>query len=108
MVRFHPDPHLLAHCAMKKVLPRHIARQIDTYIDLLQQYNKKLPHPRVRENYPFIRYFFKHFIKDQNARAMEIDSLMYDNVLKIANAQFPVKTLWILCIDGRVLSVLEH
>lgn len=93
----------------KKTLPlKHLDRQIDRYIDSLQKYNKKLPHPRVRENYPFLRYFFKHFVEDQNARAQEIDSREYDKILKIANSQFPIKTLWILCIDGRVLSVLEH
>ncbi len=92
----------------KKVLPKNIEQQVDAYIDALQKYNKKLPHPRDQKNYPFLSYFFKHFIEDQNSRALEIDSREYDNVLKIANNQLPVKTLWILCIDGRVLSVLEH
>lgn len=83
-------------------------KQIDHYIDTLESYNKKLPHPRAKENYVFLRHFFKHFIKEHNERSDEVASTAYGKIRDLAYAQFPVKTFWNYCIDGRVLGILAH
>lgn len=85
-----------------------IDKQIDLFIDSLEQYNKKRPNPRRREDYTYLRHFFKAFVKDQNKRAAEIISKEYAKVLQLAYKQFPMKTMWNLCIDGRVLAILAH
>lgn len=82
--------------------------QIERFIGLLEVYNKKLPHPRNKKIYPFLRHFYKQFIIDQNKRALEISTPLYQKIKILANEQFPVKTLWNLCIDGRVLGILMH
>lgn len=90
------------------LLPETLERQIDRYLDVLEAYNKKLPNPRNKKNFPFLRHFFKRFVADQNARAQEVDSTSYEKVKVVANSQFPAKTYWNLCIDGRVLTILAH
>ncbi len=83
-------------------------KQIDQLIDRLEAYNKLLPNPRAKENYDYLRHFFKDFIKDNNARAEEVSSEDYIKIKKFANSLLPVKIFWNLCIDGRVLRVLMH
>src|SRR3989344_5630561 len=92
----------------KNLLPSALDFQIERFIGLLEVYNKKLPHPRNKKNYPFLRHFYKQFIIDQNIRALEVSTPLYQKIKTLANQQFPVKTLWNLCIDGRVRSILMH
>lgn len=92
----------------EKLLPKHLKAQIERFIGVLESYNRKLPHPRSKRNYPYLLHFFKHFAMDQNNRAFDVSSPAYDKVKEIASKQFPVRTLWNLCIDGRVLSILAH
>lgn len=94
--------------AKTDLLSKNLALQIDRYITTLEKYNRKLPHPRAKNNYPFLRDFIKYFIEDQNARAIEVGSLEYQKIKEVANKMFPVRTLWNLCVDGRVLAILMH
>src|SRR5438105_4091232 len=92
----------------KTLLPKSLEAQIERFVGVLETYNKKLPHSRNKKNYPFIRHFLREYILDQNKRALEVSSPSYEKIKELANDQFPVKTLWDLCIDGRVLSILAH
>lgn len=85
-----------------------IEKQIDTFVDALEDYNHKRLHPRRKEDYKYLRFIFKAFVKDQNKRALDISSPSYREILKVAYKQFPMKTMWNLCIDGRVLAILAH
>ncbi len=92
----------------RNILSKTLDAQIERFVGVLQAHNRKFPHPRPKKNYPFLSYFFKNFVADQNARALEISLPSYEKIKKLANQQFPVRTLWNLCIDGRVLSILAH
>ncbi len=90
------------------MITKTLENQITTFIDRLESYNKKLRHPRNPTNYEYLQDFFVRFIKDNNSRALEVANPAYQKIRDRANALFPVTTLWNLCIDGRVLSVLAH
>lgn len=92
----------------KQLLPKTLEAQIERFIGVLETYNRKLPHPRSKKNYPYLLHFYKHFALDQNARSEEVSTPLYQKIKELAESQFPAKTLWNFCIDGRVLSILAH
>ena len=85
-----------------------IDNQIDGFIDAIEEYNHKRLYPRRRQDYTYLRFIFKAFVKDQNKRALDISTASYRKILQVAYRQFPMKTMWNLCIDGRVLAILAH
>lgn len=87
------------------LLSQTLEKQIDTFIDQLEAYNKKRPSPRRKESYIYLRHLFKQFVKDRNQRAFEIESPEYQKILAFAQKQLPVKTMFNLCIDGRVTAI---
>lgn len=89
-------------------MSKELESQIERWIGLLESYSRKLPHPRSKKNYPYLRDFFKRFVRDQNERTAEISSLAYEKTRKLAKQQLPMKTLWNFCIDGRVTSIFAH
>lgn len=91
-----------------KVLSKSIENQVETFIHDLETYNKKLPNPRNPKNYIYLQDFFIRHLRDTNARALEVEDNTYQKIRDHANTLFPVTTLWNLCIDGRVLSILAH
>lgn len=89
-------------------LLKNLDTQIAEFIDGLEQYNHIRPGERQRSkrDYDFLRDFFMRFLTDRNIRAEEVQSKHYEKIKNLANAQFPVPTLWNLCMDGRVKSVV--
>lgn len=85
----------------------HLYRQIDSFVDQLETYNTKLPVQRKRQNkdYSYLRKFYKAFIDDRNKRADSIESKNYAKTLALVKKEFPMMTLWVLCMDGRVKSI---
>lgn len=87
---------------------RILEDQVDSFIDLLQEYNKHRLMPRGDDDYAFLRDFFPRSIEDQNSRSEEVTSEKYQKVLHTAKKQFLHKPHWVLCVDGRVLLVLAY
>src|SRR3989344_5573160 len=85
-----------------------VKQQISQFLNLLEEYNAKRPSPRPHEDYTFLRDFFPKFVDDHNGRIEEIESNEYQRALKLALEQFPHKPFWVLCMDGRVLTVLIY
>lgn len=91
-------------------VPAHISKQISHLLQLLESYNKKLPKDRQnqKDDYAFLKDFFIRFIDDQDTRSKEISSKAYQELEKVIGSNFSMTPLWILCIDGRVLTILMH
>lgn len=85
-----------------------VKQQISQFLNLLEDYNAKRPSPRPHEDYTFLRDFFPKFVDDHNGRIEEIELKEYQKALKLALEQFPHKPFWVLCMDGRVLTVLIY
>lgn len=85
-----------------------IKQQIDHFLDLLEEYNVKRPSPRPHEDYKFLQDFFPKFVDDHNSRIEEVESKEYQDALKLAQQQFSHKLFWVLCMDGRVLTILIY
>lgn len=90
------------------IFSKRFEQQIDKLIDRFDIYNKKLLQPRTKQDYIYLRYLLKQLVKNYNDRGKEIASPEYQKVKTLANSHFPVRTLWIECIDGRVLSIYAH
>lgn len=93
-----------------ELLPPYLEKQVDSLIDLLRDYNTRLPKERRRkeEDYKFLHDFFPRFLLDQNKRANEISSKTYQKAVDVVNSHLPSPVYWDLCIDGRVLTILMH
>ena len=85
----------------------YLYKQINLFVSQLEEFNNKLPKERRHQakDYDFIRHFYKAFIDDRNYRALEVESTQYKKALQIAKSLFPMMTLWVLCMDGRVKSI---
>lgn len=92
----------------KRTDPDIVKQQIGQFLTLLEEYNAKRPSPRPREDYNFLRDFFPKFIDDNNKRIDEVESHEYKKALHLAQQQFPHKLFWVLCMDGRVLTILIY
>lgn len=90
-----------------KLISKSLTKQVEQYIDSLKAYNALRPRPRFTKDYLYLEKFFLDFIRDQNKRALEIESEKYKTILFFAREQFPLRTMFNLCIDGRTLPVLE-
>lgn len=91
------------------ILPQLIS-QVNTFLDELEKYNDVRPQERKRDkkDYDFLRYFYEGFFTGRNKRADEVSSSEYQAIRKLALEQFPTPTLWNLCMDGRVKTVLTN
>ncbi len=89
-------------------LSKNLQLQVDQFIQSLEEYNNKRPAERKRQqrDYEFLKDLFIRFLSDRNNRAIEVQSPEYEKVKTLANEQFPTPTLWNLCMDGRVKSVV--
>ncbi|MBI4084348.1 MAG: hypothetical protein HY431_00400 [Candidatus Levybacteria bacterium] len=85
-----------------------LKQQIKHFLNFLEEYNAKRPSPRPHEDYKFLRDFFPKFIDDNNKRIDEVKSEAYKKALRLAEKQFPHKLFWVLCLDGRVLTILIY
>lgn len=85
-----------------------VKQQVSHFISLLEEYSSKRPSPRSREDYDYLRDFFPRLIDDHNVRIVEVESREYKKALQLAQQQFPHKPFWILCMDGRVLTILMY
>ena len=97
---------MIYQITMSTLLSASLDKQIDHFIASLKDYNNKRPYPRSEKDYAYLQLFFKDFLRDQNSRAVEVASSEYHKVLKYINEQIPLKTMFNLCIDGRVLALL--
>lgn len=88
-------------------LPERVMGQAEAFIGLLEAYNGSLPPERQRppEDYVFLRNFYPSFIGDRNKRAAEVNSPEYREVTELAEDSFPMTTLSVMCMDGRVKLV---
>lgn len=88
--------------------PETLQAQVSLFVNRLENANKDMPDfaRRDERNYPFLKNFFERLFTERNARSNIIDSPGYQEVVELANRQFPVRPYWNLCMDGRVLSVL--
>lgn len=91
---------------MAQLLTKTLSTQIDDFIASLEKYNAHRPRPRRKKDYEYLRHFYKDLVKDRNKRALEIESKAYQKVITLAQKQFPAKTMFNLCIDGRVQAIL--
>lgn len=83
-----------------------LSKQINSFIDSLQSFNKLLPQHarRLDTDYKFLRKFCVKVISERNKRAKEIGTKEYNDVVELARSQLPMDTYNIFCMDGRVLS----
>lgn len=93
---------------MDKIILKRLREQVASFIEELENYNKKHEFPRHERDYRFLEDFFIRFFEDRNYRASEVESEEYKNIMQSASEQFPATTLWNLCMDGRVLAVLVN
>jgi len=98
------------HTKIDAVLEPHLEKQVDQFIDLLRSYNAILPPARQREekDYLFQKDFYKRFLLDRNTRAADVKTPTYSDIASLARSQFPVRSFWNLCMDGRVKTVLTN
>lgn len=98
------------HIKDDAVLEPHLEKQVDYFIDLLRSYNAILPPARQREekDYLFQKDFYKQFLLDRNTRAADVKTPTYSDIASLARSQFPVRSFWNLCMDGRVKTVLTN
>lgn len=83
-----------------------LTSQVTHFVDQLAFYNRKRPHPRSEKDFAYLKHFFIDFIEDRNNRADEVASKIYQEVVKLAQEEFPKPAIWNMCIDGRVLPIL--
>jgi len=91
----------------EQLLPEIINSQIQSFVDVLEEYNSKLPKERRRkpDDYKFIRHFYPSFVIDRNMRGEEIISDAYKDMIVNENTGFPMRTLFVQCMDGRVKPI---
>lgn len=91
----------------RQFLPERTGLQIDSFIDLLEGYNDKLPLERRRtpEDYAYLRNFFPAFVADRNKRAAEVKSDEYREIVAQVKENLPLATLAVMCMDGRVKMI---
>ena len=91
------------------LLPQ-LTAQVNRFIDKLEEYNNVRPPERKRDkkDYDFLRHFYEGFFSGRNKRAEEVSSPEYQEIRRLAIKQFSTPTLWNLCMDGRVKTVLTN
>lgn len=92
---------------MAKQSNKNLDNQITFFVESLRNYNNLLPAEkgRLAQDYVFLKNFYKTFIQDRDKRADTVVSEDYKKALEIVKKQFPMMTLWVLCMDGRVKAI---
>ncbi|MCL5970555.1 MAG: hypothetical protein M1450_03580 [Patescibacteria group bacterium] len=89
--------------AEDRFVPEGICRQIDAFLTPLMQANEIRPQYDRREisEYDYIRHNIMTYVAERNARALEINTPEYQDVVRLADSIIPVKTFGVDCMDER-------
>lgn len=85
-------------------LPEHLQNKLDDTMQLYRKYNEKLPESlqRSERDFTFIEHISASFLLDRNHRAADVSQERYQNVVEKALSRLPMRTFFVLCMDGRV------
>jgi len=83
-----------------------VLQQVDEFVNVWREANKKRRIPRPTADYTYIENFFTRVIADRNKRADAIDSEAHAKVINMAQILLPYPTYLEQCMDGRLFGPL--